>query len=50
MSRSKRRRENADKIRKQTPHPHGRITSLEEFADEYDAKQALRSKQNHQQF
>lgn len=37
MSKSKNRRENADKIRKQTPHPHGYVKSLEEYADEYEA-------------
>ncbi|MDF2960271.1 MAG: hypothetical protein K0S39_2006 [Paenibacillus sp.] len=47
MSTSKRRRENADKIRKQTPHPHGHITSLEEFAEEYEAKkQGINNKQS----
>lgn len=38
MSKSKNRRENADKIRKQTPHPHGAIKSLEEYAEEYEAQ------------
>ncbi|WP_197035408.1 DUF6254 family protein [Paenibacillus sp. UNC451MF] len=46
MSKSKARRENATKIRKQTPHPHGHITSLEEYADEYEAaKQSKNEKQ-----
>ncbi|WP_165972179.1 DUF6254 family protein [Paenibacillus piri] len=37
MSQSKKRKENEAKIRKQTPHPHGKITSLTEFAEEYEA-------------
>ncbi|MCS7462204.1 DUF6254 family protein [Paenibacillus doosanensis] len=43
MSKSKARRENADKIRKQTPHPHGHITSLEEYAKEYEAGQQTKN-------
>jgi len=34
MSKSKNRRENADKIRKQTPHPHGHIASLKQLSDQ----------------
>jgi hypothetical protein len=46
MSQSKRRKENQDKIRKQTPHPHGHVTSLAEFAEEYEQKrQTKNSKQ-----
>ncbi|WP_246066831.1 DUF6254 family protein [Paenibacillus koleovorans] len=33
MSTSKRRRENAFKMRKQTQHPHGKIKSLKELSD-----------------
>ncbi|WP_240041110.1 DUF6254 family protein [Paenibacillus ginsengarvi] len=36
MTTSKRRKENAWKIRKQTPHPHGKITSLKELSDHHD--------------
>ncbi|WP_019535405.1 DUF6254 family protein [Paenibacillus ginsengihumi] len=38
MSTSKRRRENAWKIRKQTQQPHGKIKALAEYAEEYDAR------------
>ncbi|MFD0678052.1 MULTISPECIES: DUF6254 family protein [unclassified Paenibacillus] len=44
MSQSKNRAENEDKIRKQTQHPHGHITSLEEFAEEYEAEQPSQNK------
>ncbi|WP_243767382.1 DUF6254 family protein [Paenibacillus agricola] len=37
MSTSKRREENQRKIRKQTQKPHGKIKSLAEHSDEYDA-------------
>ncbi|WP_238178021.1 DUF6254 family protein [Paenibacillus contaminans] len=36
MSQSKRRRENEDKIRKQTPHPHGKVKSLKELSEMTD--------------
>jgi len=38
MSHSKRREENAWKIRKQTQRPHGKVKSLDEYANEYDAQ------------
>ncbi|WP_222430005.1 DUF6254 family protein [Paenibacillus cremeus] len=41
MSRQKRREENAWKIRKQTHKPHGKIKSLSEYADEYDAQRSI---------
>lgn len=34
MSIPKNRRDNANKIRKQTPHPHGKIKSFRELAEE----------------
>ncbi|WP_222429784.1 DUF6254 family protein [Paenibacillus agilis] len=34
MSVQKRRRENADKIRKQTPHSHGKIKSFRELSEQ----------------
>ncbi|MEF3311083.1 DUF6254 family protein [Paenibacillus sp. GYB004] len=34
MSTSKRRKENAWKMRKQNQQPHGKITSLKELADQ----------------
>ncbi|WP_248930553.1 DUF6254 family protein [Paenibacillus hamazuiensis] len=39
MTQSKRRKENDWKIRKQTQKPHGKIKSLDELSDEYDAEQ-----------
>ncbi|GAA4862013.1 hypothetical protein GCM10023310_46750 [Paenibacillus vulneris] len=48
MSRSKARRENEAKIRKQTPHPHGHITSLEEYAEEYEAAKQSSNNGNQQ--
>jgi len=33
MTIPKNRRDNANKIRKQTPHPHGKIKSFRELAD-----------------
>lgn len=39
MSHSKRRDEAAWKSRKQARHPHGKVKSLAEFANEYDAEQ-----------
>ncbi|MEK8126478.1 DUF6254 family protein [Paenibacillus filicis] len=38
MSHSKRRQENEWKIRKQSPHPHGKIKAIAEYSDEYDAQ------------
>lgn len=38
MSQSKRRQENEWKIRKQTQQPHGKIKSLEQLSEEYDAE------------
>jgi hypothetical protein len=38
MSTSKRRREMRDKIRKQTPHPHGKVKSFDELAGETAAE------------
>jgi hypothetical protein len=37
MSHQKRRQEAAWKSRKQQPHPHGKIKSLQELSHEYDA-------------
>jgi hypothetical protein len=37
MSQSKSRKENQWKIRKQAQNPHGKIKSLEEHSNEYDA-------------
>ncbi|EJW19999.1 DUF6254 family protein [Paenibacillus alvei] len=34
MSIPKHRRENADKIRKQTPHAHGKVKSFKELVEE----------------
>lgn len=34
MTSSKARRENADKIRKRTPHAHGKIKSFKEYAEQ----------------
>lgn len=34
MTSPKHRRENADKIRKQTPHSHGKVKSFRELAEE----------------
>ncbi|WP_171656276.1 DUF6254 family protein [Paenibacillus foliorum] len=45
MSQSKNREENEAEIRKQTQHPHGHITSLEEFAEEYEADQQSENEQ-----
>jgi len=36
MSTSKRRREAATKSRKQAQHPHGKVKSLEQLANESD--------------
>jgi len=44
VSQSKRREENRDKIRKQTQRPHGQITSLEEFAEQYEQEQQAQNK------
>jgi hypothetical protein len=38
MSQSKNREENEWKIRKQTQKPHGKVKSLEELSNEYDAE------------
>ncbi|QJC50586.1 hypothetical protein HGI30_02575 [Paenibacillus albicereus] len=50
MSTAKRRRESSWKQRKQHPNPHGRIKSLEEYADEIGAvpssDEAIRSSSN----
>ncbi|MFE5318982.1 DUF6254 family protein [Paenibacillus sp. NPDC056579] len=45
MSKQKNRRENADKIRKQTHRPHGYVKSLEEYAEEYESGQSANKKQ-----
>jgi hypothetical protein len=38
MSQSKRREENQWRIRKQAQNPHGKIKSLEQYSNEYDAE------------
>jgi len=38
MSQQKRRKEAAWKSRKQEQHPHGKIKSLKEISNEYDAE------------
>ncbi|WP_281885916.1 DUF6254 family protein [Paenibacillus sp. YYML68] len=38
MSHPKNRRENEWKIRKQSQHPHGKVKSLAQYSDEYDAQ------------